>query len=282
MANPSVKNGHIKIANELIEHFATVNITGQEWRIIWVLLRKTWGWEDGDRRKDWDWISITQFEKMTGMKKSNVYNSLKSLLVKRLILKQDNRLKFNQNYNEWLLVKRLTPLVKSITPISQKTNKTGSQLHNNKYNKTTNTNTKEHKFFEDRDFTIAFNGFKEHRRTIKKPLGARATTLLLNKLEKQTLEVATEMLNVAVEKGWLSVYPPKEDNSKDIYQKTLDLLSVIKYNTPYYDLKGWEGINLAAVKDELECFYPDQLDLLSKNVIKVINNYEAVKKHLTI
>jgi len=97
MANPSVKNGHIKIANELIEHFATVNITGQEWRIIWVLLRKTWGWEDGDRRKDWDWISITQFEKMTGMKKSNVYNSLKSLLVKRLILKQDNRLKFNQN-----------------------------------------------------------------------------------------------------------------------------------------------------------------------------------------
>lgn len=139
MANPAIKNGYVPLANELIEHLATVNIPGQEWRIIMVLLRKTWGWKQDNRRKDWDWISITQFEKATGMKKANVYSSLKSLLVKRIILKQENLLKFNQNYNEWLLVKRLPPLVKSIIPISQLTNKTISQKHNNKINKKTNT-----------------------------------------------------------------------------------------------------------------------------------------------
>jgi phage replication O-like protein O len=120
IANPSVRNGFIQIANELVEKFYSVNIPGEEWRIIWALWRKTWGWKKGNRKKDWDWISITQFEKMTGMKKANVHRALKSLLVKRLIVKKENLLKFNQNHNEWLLVKRLIPLVKRLPPISQK------------------------------------------------------------------------------------------------------------------------------------------------------------------
>lgn len=139
MANPAIKNGYLPIANELAEHFALVNITGQEWRILWVVLRQTWGWKQGKRRKDWDWISYTQFEKKTGMKRSNCYNALKSLLVKRLIVKSENGYKFNQNYNEWVLAKRLTLLVKRLIPISQKTNKSVSQLTTYKRNKETIT-----------------------------------------------------------------------------------------------------------------------------------------------
>lgn len=143
MANPAVKNGYFPIANELAEQFAKVNITGQQWRIIWVLLRKTWGFTNGSRRKDWDWISISQFEKLTGMKRSNAYNSLKSLLAKRLILNNKNTYKFNQNYNEWLLAKRLTVLVKSIIPISQKANTSVMQLATHKRKLTKETITKE-------------------------------------------------------------------------------------------------------------------------------------------
>jgi phage replication O-like protein O len=116
MANPSLKNGHFSVANELAEHLATVNIPGEEMRIIWVLWRKTWGWSRGKRRKDWDWISITQFEKLTGMKRGSCHNAIMSLLAKRLILRQGNQLKFNQNYNQWALAKRLTPLAKRLTP----------------------------------------------------------------------------------------------------------------------------------------------------------------------
>ncbi len=139
MANPALKDGHFSIANELAEEFAKVNITGQQWRIIWVLWRKTWGWKHNNRRKDWDWISITQFEKLTGMKRANVYNTLKTLLAKRLILKQENLYKFNQNYNEWVLAKRLTVLANRLTPISQKANRTVSQLTTHKRKKETIT-----------------------------------------------------------------------------------------------------------------------------------------------
>jgi phage replication O-like protein O len=143
MANPAIKNGYFPIANELAEHFARVNITGQQWRIIWVLLRKTWGFSNEKRRKDWDWISITQFEKYTEMKRSNVYETLKTLLAKRLILKQENRYSFNQNYDEWVLAKRLTVLVKSITPVSQKHNTSVSQLTTHNIKLTKENNTKE-------------------------------------------------------------------------------------------------------------------------------------------
>ena len=61
------------------------------------------------------------------MKRANCFRGIKSLLAKKLILQEGNRYKFNQDYSEWVLAKRLTVLAKSITPISQKTNKIVSQ-----------------------------------------------------------------------------------------------------------------------------------------------------------
>lgn len=119
MANPALKNGYISIATELVEKLATISIPSSEMRVIWVVWRKTWGWQSGDRKKDWDWISLSQFEKMTTMKHGNVAKSVKSLVVKRILLREENRLKFNQNYNEWVVVKRLPPVVKRILPSSQ-------------------------------------------------------------------------------------------------------------------------------------------------------------------
>lgn len=107
MANPSVKDGFMPLANELLEHFAKVNIPGNEMRIIWVVFRKTWGWIDqGDRRKEWDHISLSQMVLATGMKRSTVVRCLKSLVAKRLLLKEGIRVKFNQNYDDWILTKR--------------------------------------------------------------------------------------------------------------------------------------------------------------------------------
>ena len=146
MANPSLKNGFLSIANELVEQFALVNIPGNEMRIIWVVWRKTWGWKDGDRKKDWDWISYSQFEKLTGMKKRSVGKCLKTLVAKRLLLKSENRYKFNQNYNQWVVAKRLPPIVKRLSlvakrlpPGSQLATKTGSQMATHKRNKETIT-----------------------------------------------------------------------------------------------------------------------------------------------
>jgi phage replication O-like protein O len=125
-ANPATKNGYVPIANELVEQLARVNLPGNEMRIVWTLWRKTWGWKNGSRRKDWDNIPVTQFEKATGMKKANCYNSLKSLLAKSIIVKSENGYKFNQNYNEWLLAKRLnrnTVVANKLIDVSLQANK---------------------------------------------------------------------------------------------------------------------------------------------------------------
>lgn len=141
MANPSLKNGYISIAHELVEKLAMINVPGNEMRIIWVVLRKTWGWKEGDRKKDWDWISYSQFEKATGMKHMSVGKCLKSLVGKRLLLKSEKGLKFNQNHDEWVVGKKLPPVVKRLLPSRQTATKIGRQTAT--HNRKKETNTKE-------------------------------------------------------------------------------------------------------------------------------------------
>lgn len=139
MANPSLKNGYISVANELVEQLAKISIPASEMRIVWVVWRKTWGWKQGDRKKDWDWISLSQFELATTMKHGNVAKAVKSLVVKRILLKREKGVKFNQNYEEWVVCKRLPPVVKRIPGSSQTHTKISSQTHTNKRKKETLT-----------------------------------------------------------------------------------------------------------------------------------------------
>jgi phage replication O-like protein O len=120
MANPAVKNGYFPIANELAEQFALKNIPGNEMRILWVVLRKTWGW-----KKDTDRIAFSQFSESTEMKNGNVARSLKSLVAKRLLIHKDGEFKFNQNYEEWEIAKRLPnkEVAKELPSDSQKATK---------------------------------------------------------------------------------------------------------------------------------------------------------------
>lgn len=142
MANPSIKNGYFPIANELAEQLALNNIPGNEMRIIWVVWRKTWGWKDGTRRKDADWISYSQLREATGMKQANVVRSVSSLVVKRLLVRSPDGFGFNQNYNDWVVVKRLPPVVKRLLGSSQKATEKSSQKATNKRKKETITKEK--------------------------------------------------------------------------------------------------------------------------------------------
>lgn len=156
MANPSLKNGYISIANELVEKLATLSIPSSEMRVIWVVWRKTWGWKEGDRHKDWDWISLSQFSKLTTIKKTNIPKILKSLVYKRILVRKENLYKFNQNYDEWVVYKRITPVYKRIIGVIQTHTKKVIQTYANKRNK--ETNTKENtSVVPTHDDSISFN-----------------------------------------------------------------------------------------------------------------------------
>jgi phage replication O-like protein O len=104
MASPQVENGHVKIASEIIEALARVNLRPYEWRVLLVVLRKTYGWN-----KKLDEIAVSQIAKGTGLYKQHASEARKTLLEKQVLVEKDGKIGLNKNYEEWR-VKR-TPLV---------------------------------------------------------------------------------------------------------------------------------------------------------------------------
>lgn len=124
MANPQRGDGHIDIANDIVDAFCKKRISGQEWQILWVILRKTWGYvvkdENGNPRKDdqglilkkkVDFISLSQFESLTGIGRRKCHSILKSLInkniVKKVVTQKGDRqyinYGFKKNYEKWLV-----------------------------------------------------------------------------------------------------------------------------------------------------------------------------------
>jgi len=83
MARPQLEDGHTKIANEIIEALAKVNLTSHESRVLWCILRKTYGWN-----KKTDRISYSQFQEVTGIDRRHVGRSLASLKGRQIIICQ--------------------------------------------------------------------------------------------------------------------------------------------------------------------------------------------------
>ena len=99
--NPQIENGHIDIANELGEAFAKVNLSSYEWRVLWAILRKTYGWH-----KKSDWISLSQFIELTGLTKPHIIRAIKKLIKKNIIVAQIGNSKgkeysINKHYKKW-------------------------------------------------------------------------------------------------------------------------------------------------------------------------------------
>ncbi len=124
--NPSTKNGFFKVANELAEILAKTSLSGSEVRVLWVVLRKTWGWVKGNRRKDFDKISLSQFVVITGMKQVNVFRALKSLVAYKLLLKTEQGYGINQDYSMWKVEKRPQRIAKKKNSSLQASSKIGS------------------------------------------------------------------------------------------------------------------------------------------------------------
>lgn len=124
MANPQAEDGHVDIANEIVEALARMRLSGEEGQCLWVIFRKTYGWKKLEDR-----ISLSQFAVMTGLKKQHVHRALTKLSSKKVIaiIKKDdgqiNYFKFIKDFDKWEpSPKKVTPspfLVKGITKIGK-------------------------------------------------------------------------------------------------------------------------------------------------------------------
>lgn len=100
MANPQKENGHLDLANELVEQFQRLHLSGNEWMILWTVWRKTYAWH-----KKVDAISLSQFQDETGLSRPSVSEAILKLVGKRVLLVDKscstNNYSFNKDYDEW-------------------------------------------------------------------------------------------------------------------------------------------------------------------------------------
>src|SRR3989338_2000960 len=82
MANPQLENGHTRIANEILEAIVHTAILGSEFQILFFVIRKTYGYQKKEDR-----ISLTQFEKWTGLSRATVVKALKNLVIRNILVK---------------------------------------------------------------------------------------------------------------------------------------------------------------------------------------------------
>jgi phage replication O-like protein O len=103
MANPQAENGHVDIANEIVEALGRYRIPGEAMQCLWVVFRKTYGW-----KKTEDEISLSQFSAMTGLSRSSTVRAVKLLVTKKILLcykevtTYANKYKFNKNFDTWV------------------------------------------------------------------------------------------------------------------------------------------------------------------------------------
>ena len=99
-ASPQAEDGFIRIASEIVEALCKVNLSAYESRVLWFILRKTYGWQ-----KKTDWISLSQFSKGTGLDKRHVHRTLKRLQEREIVIRNGDSQRphygLQKDYTRW-------------------------------------------------------------------------------------------------------------------------------------------------------------------------------------
>jgi len=99
-------NGYTRIANEILEALARLDLSGREFRVVNAIMRKTYGFQ-----KRVDWISLDQLVELTGIAKENVSRVVTALCNRKIILKEGGgytkKLGMNTKLNDWFHVEQI-------------------------------------------------------------------------------------------------------------------------------------------------------------------------------
>ncbi len=201
MANPQ-PDQFTKISNEIIEALARIRIPGEAMQVLWVVFRKTYGWN-----KKSDRISMSQISEMTGLKRPTVARALKKLLECSVIKKDNsvikndntiiNKLLFNKDYDQWNMPEKKNGCYqKRQHPVDKKDNTTVIQNDNkgvikkDTYNKKVKESTKDTST-KEKNSTSLF-GFEEIWRKYPRRVGKKAA----KRHFKATVKTGNDLNNI--------------------------------------------------------------------------------------
>ena len=96
MAKPQLENGHTQIANEILEKLARTSLSPNQWQVLLVIIRKTYGFH-----KKVDYIANFQIGEATGLCKAVVSRCLKGLSDMYLITRKGKFIGFQKDWEKW-------------------------------------------------------------------------------------------------------------------------------------------------------------------------------------
>lgn len=101
MANPQPEDGYVRIANEIAEALSRTNLSPYESRILWCVLRKTYGFNKKTAR-----ITHREFSEATGIDRRIIHRTVSSLAERSIIaISRDGKKSITygiqKNYEKW-------------------------------------------------------------------------------------------------------------------------------------------------------------------------------------
>ncbi len=102
------------------------SLGSEAFQVLMLVFRRSYGFQ----RKDAE-MSISFIAKGTGLKTRSVNRTLKKLVSNRLLVRNGSLIKFNKNYDEWVVSKRLPSVQSATPPVSNRRREVVSdRLHN--------------------------------------------------------------------------------------------------------------------------------------------------------
>lgn len=107
---PQIEDGYTIIANELLEALYRFDLSGMEWRVLAVIIRKSYGF-----RSKYAYLSFSKISRFTGINRRSVIRTVTKLIQKKVLtsdkdvttpsvkgVTRSNNYKINKLYNEWI------------------------------------------------------------------------------------------------------------------------------------------------------------------------------------
>ncbi len=240
MASPQKEDGYTPIANAIMDALIATNLTGQEFRIAMLIIRKTYGFNKCE-----DAVSLTQMMAATGMSKIRCSQIINSLQLQKIVTVTQNingilkKYKFNKDFEGWdTVTENCNSIGKMKSTVTEKRNAPLQKTVTTKDTLTKDTLTKDRTTLSDvviekENHTLfpapflfpqwipenTFLEFVQLRKKLRKPLPAESYPRFFIKLKKlcdddTTGETTAELiLDQSIVNGWQGIFELKKSNN---------------------------------------------------------------------
>jgi len=116
---PELNDGYSRVVNVLAEGLASTALTSLEHRVVWAVIRLTYGWQKGKDR-----IAASQIAKITGLTRQKCSSTLSGLIERGVIIREggsQSAIKLNTKTEQWAAREKATkaPQNTKVNPISK-------------------------------------------------------------------------------------------------------------------------------------------------------------------